>query len=141
MTADGYLPIEDHGRNYVKPDFDRARELIRDLEDPAPHVQPWDEAIGVYLEDGTKVFALYADGSVECPDNSKLPEAAVIFFREVCKIATLQGYTVRKPPESQDACTCGHQRYEHTDKWGCGPTRGSGCPCTKFTKVQEGWDS
>jgi hypothetical protein len=70
-----------------------------------PQVQPWDEALAVYLDDGTKLFAIYADGSVYAntdrgPD--VLCEAAAIFFHNVVEIAKLQGFKIRPEPESAE---------------------------------------
>jgi hypothetical protein len=50
--------------------------------------------------DGEVIFALRDDGSVEAPDFERIPEAAVIFWRNVLRLAELSGLRVRPPFES-----------------------------------------
>lgn len=99
-----YVPLEvdpeiKHLADLTQPDWRKAQTMMENLGTVTPHIESWDEAIAVYLDDGTKLFAIHADGTVEAPDYERLPEAAVIFFQNVLEIAQLQGYEVRKTSE------------------------------------------
>jgi hypothetical protein len=103
MALHGYTPLNgDESPEHVLPDWDKARKMINELESAGPnvdHIPDWHEAIGIYLEDGTKIFAIRSDGTTEVPFPDRLDEAAVIFFRNVVEIAKLQGYGIRKSPD------------------------------------------
>lgn len=75
------VPLENYPPGRVEP------------EEP-DWIPGWDEEIAVYLDSGTKLFSINSRGEVYVHDHDCIPEAAVIFFRDVAKIAELQGWTV-----------------------------------------------
>lgn len=84
-------------------DWSKAVQMITDLE-VAPNmdtVESWDDAITVVGGNGRTLFRYRSDGTVEVPHESDLPEAAVIFFRNVVEIANAQGYEVKGLPQRE----------------------------------------
>lgn len=47
--------------------------------------------------DGRMIFAICSDGSIMCPDDNDIPEAAQIFWREVMALAEANNWSVRRP--------------------------------------------
>jgi hypothetical protein len=54
---------------------------------------PATERLTIPGPDGELLFALHADGSVTCPDEARIPEAARAFWREVRRLAGMDPAT------------------------------------------------
>jgi hypothetical protein len=105
-----HVPIDGERHDYVPlphraNDWTSAQTMIEGLELRGPLYEEGivaanpEDPITIVGGDGLILFAVRDDGTVEAPDLGRLPEAAVIFWRNVLELARLSGLTIKPPFE------------------------------------------
>lgn len=109
MTNHSPLDVPDGTQREYVPlphqvqDWEVAQTMIKGLELRGPLYERGivadtpEDPIVIIDHTGAVLFAVRDDGTVEAPNIERLPEAAVIFWRNVLELARLSGLTIKEP--------------------------------------------